>query len=333
MPTPSSLYLSSSRSIKLKPVREPVFLVGAERSGTTMLRLMLDHHPQIAWCNEFEYTVDWLGDDGSYPDLDFYYDQLAVHRIFQATNFEIDAALSYPDLVNSFLHQRRDRASKPLIGATVHRNFHRLPYIWEDARFIHIHRDGRDVARSCVKMGWAGNVWKGADRWIRDESQWAKFAPQIPGDRQLEVTYQDLVTDHEATLSRICDFIGVAYSDHMLDYVHATDYDLPNPRLIQQWRHKLGDRDIRLLEGRIGPMLVERGYELSGLPPLQCSPPLQFWLSLQSWWAHVSIRIERYGLPLFLSDYVTRRLNIKPWHRQIRQRLNAIDKTYLKKSW
>lgn len=39
-------------------VEKPIFLVGAERSGTTVLRLMLDHHPQIAWCNEFEYVVD-----------------------------------------------------------------------------------------------------------------------------------------------------------------------------------------------------------------------------------------------------------------------------------
>ncbi|MEB3359691.1 MAG: sulfotransferase [Synechococcales bacterium] len=330
---PSSSRASSVESTRFKPIQRPIFLAGAERSGTTMLRLMLDHHPQIAWCNEFEYAVDWMGDDGSYPDLGFYYEQLALNRIFQATNFEIDRSLSYPELVNSFLQQRRDRPGKPLIGATVHRNFHRLPYLWPNARFIHIHRDGRDVARSCVRMGWAGNVWKGADRWIRDERQWARFAPQIPGDRQIEITYQELVADHEATLSRVCDFIGVAYSPHMLDYVHSTDYDLPNPHLIQQWRDTLGDREIQLLEGRIGPMLVERGYELSGLPPLACPPPLRLWLTIQSWWAHVSVRIERYGLPLFLSEYVTRRLNLKPWQRQIRQRLNAIDKTYLKKSW
>lgn len=49
-------------------VSEPIFLVGAERSGTTVLRLMLDHHPKIAWCSEFEYAVDiggkWCGVTG-----------------------------------------------------------------------------------------------------------------------------------------------------------------------------------------------------------------------------------------------------------------------------
>jgi Sulfotransferase family len=38
-------------------IKKPVFLVGSERSGTTLFRLMLDHHPQIACFFEFEYAV------------------------------------------------------------------------------------------------------------------------------------------------------------------------------------------------------------------------------------------------------------------------------------
>jgi|GEM_PF-5624238 len=50
-------------------ISEPIFLVGSERSGTTVLRLMLAHHPQIAWCQEFEYAVDRVSDDGNFPNL------------------------------------------------------------------------------------------------------------------------------------------------------------------------------------------------------------------------------------------------------------------------
>ncbi|MGB3558270.1 MAG: sulfotransferase, partial [Geitlerinemataceae cyanobacterium] len=53
-------------------VGEPILLVGAERSGTTMLRLMLSHHPEIAWCNEFEYSVDLISDTQEFPKLDRY---------------------------------------------------------------------------------------------------------------------------------------------------------------------------------------------------------------------------------------------------------------------
>ncbi|MEL7520985.1 MAG: sulfotransferase, partial [Cyanobacteria bacterium J06553_1] len=51
------------------PVAQPIFLVGAERSGTTLLRIMLDHHPQQAWCHEFEYAVDLLDESGGFPPL------------------------------------------------------------------------------------------------------------------------------------------------------------------------------------------------------------------------------------------------------------------------
>jgi len=82
-------------------IDKPIFLVGAERSGTTVLRLMLDHHPQIAWCYEFEYVVDQISNNGDFPQLEAYYEWLETHRIFQGTGFEVDRSLSYPQLANS----------------------------------------------------------------------------------------------------------------------------------------------------------------------------------------------------------------------------------------
>src|SRR5262249_42031140 len=60
----------------------PLFLVGAERSGTTLLRLMLDGHPDLAWNEEFEYAVDLLPEEGGFPDLEDYYPFLKTNRVF-----------------------------------------------------------------------------------------------------------------------------------------------------------------------------------------------------------------------------------------------------------
>src|SRR5262245_28549711 len=139
-------------------IERPVFLVGAERSGTTLLRLMLDHHPQIAFHFEFEFAVDRISLDGVLPALVDYHRWLISNRVFQHAGWSIDPELDYPHLVDSFLRQKQQLAGgKRLVGATVHRNFQHLRSIWPDARFVHIVRDGRDVSRSVVMMGWAGN--------------------------------------------------------------------------------------------------------------------------------------------------------------------------------
>ncbi|NJO71634.1 MAG: sulfotransferase [Oscillatoriales cyanobacterium RM1_1_9] len=299
-------------------ISKPIFLVGAERSGTTMLRLMLSHHPQIAWCNEFEYVVDQISRDGQWPPLDQYYEWLQTHRIFRATGFELDMGLTYPQLANSFLVQKRDRTDKPIVGATVHRHFNRLLKIWPDARFIHIIRDGRDVARSNIGMGWAGNVWTGVQRWFEVESLWQTLSHQLTRDRWIEVTYEALISNPEQELTRLCDFIGPTYDPGMLSYSQDSSFEFPDPKYIGQWQRKLSDHQIQLIESKIADLLVARGYELSGLPPIQLSPLAEKQLKLQDWWGRFQFRLNRYGPSLFAQDYLARNLGLKSWEKQLK---------------
>ncbi len=311
-------------------ITQPIFLVGAERSGTTVLRLMLNHHPQLAWCNEFEYVVDQIADSNAWPQLDQYYEWLETHRIFQASGFAIDHSLNYPQLVNSFLCQKRDSEGKSLVGATVHRHFDQLLKIWPDAHFIHLIRDGRDVARSCIGMGWAGNVWTGVERWIQAECLWGLLSQKVPTDQQIELTYEELISDPVNTLSRLCNFIGIPYEPAMLSYPQKTTYDFPDSSLIAQWKRKMSEREIQLVESRISSMLVECGYQLSGLPLLTVTSPMERKLKLQDWWYRLQFRVQRAGPILFLSDYLSRKLRLTQWQKQVKLQLNAIEKAHLK---
>lgn len=311
-------------------ISKPIFLVGAERSGTTVLRLMLDHHPQLCWCNEFEYVVERIPDSKDWPQLEKYYEWLETHRIFQATGFVIDRSLNYPQLVNSFLEQKRDRAQKPLVGATVHRHFDRLLYIWPDAKFIHLVRDGRDVARSCIGMGWAGNVWIGVERWIQAECLWGLLSQKLLAEQKIELTYEELISDPVNTLSRLCNFIGIPYEPAMLSYPQKTTYDFPDSSLIAQWKRKMSEREIQLVESRISSMLVERGYQLSELPLLTVTSAMEQRLKLQDWWSRIQFRLQRFGLILFLSDYLSRKFGITQWQKRVKLQINAIEKAYLK---
>ena len=308
---------------------EPIFLVGAERSGTTLLRLMLDCHPNIAFECEFEYVVDYFSGD-NYPPIAEYYDRLETDRIFQSSNFEIDYSLNYPQLVNSFLVQKKIKTGKYFIGATVHRHFDRLLKIWSDAKFIHIVRDGRDVARSCVKMNWAGNVWTGCDRWLEVERLWLQLKPTLSRDRYIEVNYEDLIAEPEITLERICDFIGTRYSPAMFDYARTTSYGLPDPKLLFQWQHKLSSWEIRLLEAKIGNLLLQYDCELSPYPPLKINWAFAKILEIHSKLAVILGRINIYGLYLVVASWISRHLYIQSWQKEIQLQCNQIDTARLK---
>ncbi len=85
-----------------------------------------------------------------------------------------------------------------------------------------------------------------------------------------------------------------------------------------------------MLEGRIEDMLVERGYELSGLPPLTINPLQERWFRFQDKWKVTLGRIQIYGLPLVLRGFLSRRLRLKQWQQEIQLQYNAIDTTRLK---
>ncbi len=305
-------------------VSSPVFLVGAERSGTTLLRLMLSGHPEIDWANEFEFVVDFVSPEGSWPDLASYHERLSTHRVFQSGPYQIDPSLSYPELVSSFLEQRITGPSTRILGATVHRHYDRLLRLWPDARFIHLCRDPRDVASSCVGMGWAGNVWTGVERWIEAERLWTAVRSALPPDRVIEQRYEALIEDAEASLQRLCRWLGVSYDPGMLEYPSSTTYSSPDPALTQQWKKKLAPREIRWVETRVGPLLGERGYSESGLAPLHVGRAMALLLRLQDRMERARFRLRIFGWRLRLEELAARISGNEAWRRNVILRMNAI---------
>lgn len=308
----------------------PLFLVGALRSGTTMARLMLDHHPEICWFGEFDYAFDRVGDDDSLPNLDEYVRWLGTHRIFRSAGFEIDRELDYIALVSSFMSQARCRSGKRLVGATIHRHFRTALRIWPKARMIHIVRDPRDVARSWVNMGWAGSVWLAARGWIDAEREWDLTRHQLSQDQFIEVRYEQLVRQPAEELARVCGFMRVEFDEAMLGYVRDSTYDSPDPQLLSQWKGKLSDREVQLVEGRVGELLVARGYESSGLSPLPPRILEEAWRRVHSRVASLVRGINRYGFGLWARERALRKLGSTKQWRRARLEMNDVDQALLK---
>ena len=317
--------------LRAEPICGPVFLVGAERSGTTAVRLMLDHHPSVGWVNEFEYVVDMVPDGDGWPDVESYVEWLETHRIFTAAKLTVGKALSYPELVDDFLRQWRERKGKPVVGATVHRHFDRLLRIWPDAKFLHIVRDGRDVAASNIRMGWAGNVWHGIDRWIEAERLWERMRGELGSERYFEFRFEDLITEPDRWLGEICDFLGVERDcDAMLSYPDDTTYSYPDSRLLYQWKRKMGAKDIAVLESRIGGMLTERGYELAAERAAEPGLLGRVWYSVHNRYHKVKFSRRRLGTRLWLGLAIAKRFGSGDWYKRLLLRQNEITRQHLK---
>jgi len=308
---------------------EPFFLVGSERSGTTLLRLMLAHHARIECAPEFEFLVEELPPAGGWPDMQAYREWLATNRIFLPHGLAIDAGLDYPALMKSFLAQYARPSGKPVHGATCHKHFDRLLRIWPRARFVHLLRDGRDVARSCIGMGWAGNVWHGAQRWIDAQELWDALAPRLEPACRHELRYEDLIRAPEQELARLCRFLGVDYDPGMLDYSADSSYERPDPALIAQWKRKLTPAELALLEARIGPRLRKAGYEESGVPPARVGAWRRLTLAAQDRCARFQFRRRRYGLAWLVRSRLARLAGAKAWQRRLLLQQNEIDNRHL----
>lgn len=311
-------------------VDSPIFLVGSVRSGTTLLRLMLDHHPRMAFNLESEYLVRQISDDGEYPGIEKYRSWLRNDRIFGHSRFSIDETLDFAGLVNDFLEQKRKRDQKELVGATVHVQYRKLNGVWPRAKYIHLYRDGRDVANSAMRMGWAGNLYVAADMWLTAEKEWDELRPMLRQDAWIDVQYENLIANTRSELKRICDFLGVEFSERMFDYASTSSYGLPDVKLNYQWKAGMSRIEVQRLEAKMGDRLSSRGYELSSYPRISVSALMRNWLYLQSRMGRLIVRSRRYGLALTLQESLSRRLGLSKIHENAMRRMDIVTDASLK---
>lgn len=307
----------------------PVFIVGATRSGTTLLRLMVDHHPELCNFGEFEYAVHEI-EGTQLPSMGAYYKYLDIDRMYRAKSWEIDPSLDYVSLVRSFLQQAIDRTDKPIGGATVHTKFDKLPLLWPNARYVHIIRDPRDVSRSCIGMGWVGNVWYGTHYWMDPVERWQRLSDQVPAERRTEIRFEDLIHNTEAELSRICEFMGTTYHPAMMNYVDNSRYTLPEPGLTEQWKKKLSADEIRWVESVCHAPMQSFGYEPVSETPIPPSIIEKLKLATQHRVDRIRRNIRRYGLAQYASWQFAKRLPYGRLKRRIISEKNNVDQSRLK---
>lgn len=304
-----------------------VVLYGALRSGTTMLRLLLDGHPDISCRGETDFLFDHFR-PGPGDQLVLDIEALKADRIFQNAGLPLPTATDAPGALTQMIDAIRARGDARVHVLVLHRHLDLLRRMLPGMRLLHLLRDPRDVARSSIGMGWAGNTWYGVDHWIGTESDWQ--ARKLPGELVFSLRYEDFLQTPEQTLTALCGFLGLGYDPVMLRLEERSSYEPIDPGLAWQWRRKQSPRELAELEAKIGPLLTASGYAPAGPAPTLPGPwrRLRLWLQNKR---HVwKVRIERYGLadPLILA--VSGRLGLPRLGRGAQARINRRVQDHLK---
>lgn len=311
----------------------PTFLIGAERSGTTLFRLMVDSHPEMTCIENFDYVINAVQPDGSFPALEDFARRLETETVYSTSGFTLDMDL--PDLAavaNDFIAQRLDASGKTEIAVMAHDQMDAILRIWPDARFIHIVRDPRAVALSAKAFEWGTAVYFGIARWADLMDEWDRVTATLDPDRFMEIRFEDLVTDHVATLGAVCRFVGCEYHEDMLSYADETDYDRPIPAKATEWRSLISDREMQEIEARVGARLESKGYERSSLPPIEVGAA-----DIAKMRSRVRVLKWKHKLGFFgwagIGELIARKAGMDQLQVKLKKKMNAKEREGRKRSW
>jgi Sulfotransferase family len=280
------------------------FIVGVGRSGTTLLRLMVDAHPEVCIPPETGFIpavsnklklydaidprcefVKAITAFETWPDFN-----LSPNEFYRAIPepFELSAGIrAFYRLYSARFTKRRWGDKTPIYSSQIPQ----IEAVLPEARFIHLVRDGRDVALSLRPLWFAPgkDIRTIAHHWKNRIEQTKALSRSCR--HYLEIHYEDLVRQPESELGKICTFIELEYHPQMLNYFngarkrldeiktrygsdgslliskeerlfnHRLTSSPPDRSRIFRWKHEMTREEQREFETEAGDLLKTLGYE------------------------------------------------------------------------
>ncbi|MEP0175153.1 MAG: sulfotransferase [Paraglaciecola sp.] len=259
----------------LDAAQHPIFIMGTQRSGTTLLTRMLSAHAHIFVQNELPLIKVFVGDRSK---------STIIKKISEIIKRKHGSSVH--ELVS-------DKGIKcwGLKDPQLTEYIEELKAFLPGSKFIIIVRDGRGVANSYIENKWGlgTNAYTGALRWKEEVQQQKAFMKLAPENFML-IRFEDLVTDMPNNLKKVCKFLNIEYSDTMLNY-HKSDaayvankenintQKKPDVQLANKWQQRLTKKQIDIIEYAAGDELNANNYTLQG-QNITLSPIAMFYYRL-----------------------------------------------------
>lgn len=187
---------------------QPIFVVGCPRSGTTLVRLILDSHPRISCGPETHFLPDLEGIVGRHWHR--------LSRFGMPREYWLDRiGRFFGDFQNDYARSRgKARWADKSPAYTPHLPF--LLEVFPTAQIVHVVRDPRDVVASHHKRWGAAAALSAVGRWRTYVAAARAAGAAVGPGRYHEIRYEDLVADPEPALRALLAFLGEQWAPQVL---------------------------------------------------------------------------------------------------------------------
>jgi len=266
----------------MKKNLKKAFILGNPRSGTSLLRIILNNHKNIIAPPESGFAHWWLKkydkwqkkDCDNSSKLNSFINDLMLSRKIETwkLNFnnlseeiKLTKPSNYSELITlvylSFI-------SKTNVKVIIDKNnyyinhLNELLKIWPDAYFIHLVRDGRDVASSYIELmdkdiknlkykpKLSKNIANIASEWANNVLSIEDFLLTIDKDKRITIKFEDLILSTIDTLNDLCEKFKIEFDDAMMNYYSQTAPKYLEPKETSHWKKKTTSPPLTSRVGR-----------------------------------------------------------------------------------
>lgn len=268
---------------------QPVFIVGCERSGTTLLAVLLGRHSQLAITPETHFCFKFARRRSSHDAaLDAFYRwqrtaALNLDRPTLAARFAL-LAPTPANLFQSALETFAAHHHKPRVGEKTPFHLFHVPTLlswYPQAKVVCIVRDGRDVVLSILRAPWTPHqmIREHCRRWLQ-AVDFGEFLLRRYPQNVTSITYEDLVRNPQSTLADVDAFLDLPFEPTQLDLNRPTSVIPPeerawkaladgslDPTRIGDYARRATPAHLRIMNSLLAKTLRRLGYPATSSPP------------------------------------------------------------------
>ncbi len=250
--------------MKIEICDSPIFVLGAPRSGTSMMQWALRQHPGLWGGQESDYLIPLV--HALRECHDFGSSRERLHWL-SGQGVDFDEFCRHLGCGVNALYMSRSGGKRWVEQTPQYtRHLDDMRRLFPRAQFVCMVRDGRDVVHSLRHFVHPEPHERACELW-RDFTRAALlFANSRHGDQLLFASYQRVVDDTESELRRVYDFIGEAFEPKSVDFVRNQG------RINSSFREEAGGRttagwlewtvqERRVFDRSAGDLLIELGFE------------------------------------------------------------------------